>query len=351
MLYTYQRFSNHISFRLNRNVILFFSRLRNITAASTITPLTDYFSADFADFLSKPKQNTLRGLFTSFFDTFKLLPQNERKDVIIKFTEAQKINSQLTNETINCSNYHLNTLPPTLRNPARSLFEYLFSTTLNSYGKLKDHYRQIFNSLESNVCPFCGIELLNNPSIVRQDYDHLMKQSSYVFTTVNMDNLVPAGTECNRINKHSIDAVYYENVRSVFNSPYINNYDIRISLTGSTPPASIHDIGNWIVTIQPANNYTRQWDYVYNIRKRYTDNVLQKFYKNWLKELRTYFRESGLVPVNSATLEAELQAQANTYIAHPAAGVGNIIRGAFYEFLIQYNNAVYRTSILNFFNS
>jgi hypothetical protein len=334
---------------LNRNVIFFFSKLRYVTAASTINPLTNYFSGDFVTFLSKVNQQTLRGLFTTFFDAFKVLPLNERQDVITKFTAAQKIDAQLTDDTIDCSNYYLNTLPSSLRGPARGLFEYLFSRTLNSYGKLKDHYRLIFNSLESNLCPFCGIELLNSPSIVRQDYDHLMKQSTYVFTSVNMYNLVPTGTECNRINKNSIDAVYNNLVRSVFNSPYVNHFNIQISLVGSIPPATIDGAGHWIVTIQPSNDYTRQWNHVYNIRTRYTDNILQKFYKNWLKELRTYFREKGLTPITSAAFEAELKVQATVFITHPA--VGNIVRSAFYEFLIQYTDLVYRTSLLNFINS
>jgi len=351
MLYRYPIFRNHISFRLNRNVIYFFCKLRYVDGNSSLNPLSNYFSNDFASFLATNKQTTLRNLFTVFFNVFKNLPENERKLIIKKFQDSQKISLVIHDTTIDCHDYCLPSLPVPIRVSAKQLFEYLFSATLNSYGKLKDHYKLIFDSIESNICPFCGIELLNRPSIIRQDYDHLMKQSAYTFVTVNMENLVPTGVECNRINKHNIDALYFNNLRSVFNSPYTNNFNIRISLLGSTPPTTIDGNGNWIIGILPDNDYTRQWEYVYNIRARYKDNILHKFYKNWLKELRTYLTNRNLVPVSSQVLETELLAQSTTWIANPTTGLTNIVRGAFYEFLIQYNDPAYRASILNYINN
>lgn len=351
MLYSYNKFGNHISFRLNRNIIYFFCKLRRVTAASTLAPLADYFSPDFVVFLSKANQQTLRNLFVSFFDAFKALTEDERTETLDKFHNSQKINEILGDIIIDCHNYRLATLPETLKQPAKNLFEYLFTITLNSYGKLKEHYKLIFESLESNICPFCGIELLNNPSIIRQDYDHMMMQSTYVFGTVNMNNLVPTGTECNRINKHSIDALYFNNNRRIFNSPYLNHFDVRISLVGSIPPANLDEYGTWTISILPDNAYTRQWDFVYNIKVRYVDNVLHKFYKNWIKELRTFLTQSALIPIDSPGLDAQLQIQATTLIAHPTTSLANIVKGAFFEFLLQYNNVAYRTSILNYINN
>lgn len=350
MLYTYPKFNSHISFRLNRNIIYFFVKLRQVNS-NTVLNFNDYFSKDFAKFISNNKQATLRQLFTIFFDTFKVLPQIDRNDVISKFFSAQRIETILDDNTINCTDYLLGNLPISLRVPSRNLFEYLFTTTINSYGKIKEHYKLIFDSIESNICPFCGIELLNNPSIIRQDYDHLMKQSTYVFTSVNMANLAPTGTECNRINKQAIDSVYHNGTRSVFNSPYIRNYNIRISLIGSTPPTTIDGNGNWIINISPNNDYTRQWAYVYNIKTRYTDNVLQKFYKNWLKQLKVYLENRNLTPIDVNTLENELLSESNTLINNPTTSLANVIKGAFFEFLAQHQDIAYKTSIINYINN
>ncbi len=350
MLYKFPRLSTHVSYRLNRNLIYFFSKLRKINENSVFN-MDDYFSSDFRLFLLSDKQETLRSLFETFFNDFKHLPEGEKTSTIRTFIKSQNIAELVNDATINCTDIKLNALSQNITNSTSALFKYLFSTTLNSFGKLAGHYKLIFDSLESNICPFCGVEMLNRPTIIRQDYDHMLLQSQYIFSTVNMDNLVPTGTECNRINKHSVDAIHFEGDRTVFNSPYLNSFDVKVSLTGSEPPKTLSGNGQWVINITPDNDLTRQWAYVYNIKQRYSDNVLHKFYGNWLKELRTYLKFRNITPIDFPALETELSAQSNTMISLPTASLANIVKGAFYKFLIDYNNAEYRASILNYINN
>lgn len=351
MLYRFPRISSHKAYRLNRNIIYFFSKIRTVSAQGSIQPLTNYFDVEFANFLGLAKQATLLGHFEVFFNTFKGLTNPEKDSVIEKFSSAQKINAILSDATINGNSIKLTSLPQPIRDPTAILFSYLYTYTLGSFGKLKSHYKSIFDSLDTNICPFCGIEFLNEPSIIRQDYDHMLMLSHYAFCGVNMDNLVPTGIECNRISKHSVDAIYDNGTRVVFNSAYVAQYDLRISLQGSTPPAGLNNVGVWNISISPNNDYTREWARVYNIHDRYTNNVLKKFYIAWLKEFREYLFIKSLLPIAENTLLDELTASGIVMKENPTLSLQNIVKGALYEFVATYNDAAYRTAILNFFNS
>ncbi|MBL7883494.1 MAG: hypothetical protein JNL69_05460 [Bacteroidia bacterium] len=351
MLYKFPKLITHQSYRLNRNLVYFFSKLRGVNQHSTLNPLSNYFDAEFSHFLGLNKQQTLRTHFTTFFDEFKILDPNEKNLVIQIFTDSQKIGNILTNTHFNGNSIKTDSLPASIRDATRALFNYLFSNTLNSFGKLKDHYKTVFNSLQSNICPFCGIEFLNDPSIIRQDYDHMLMISSYALSGVNMDNLIPTGVECNRINKHNVDVLYNGAVRTVFNSAYTQSFDIRISLHGSTPPSRPTDIGNWHITITPTNSFTSEWERVYNIKNRYTNNVLKKFYSGWLKELREYLFISDRLPINEQNLLNELTASSLVMKENPTLSLSNIVKGAVYEFLANNNDPAYRTAVLSYINS
>ena len=351
MLYTFPKLYSHKSFRLNRNLVYFFSKLRTVTAASTFVPFTDYFDSQFGAFLNSGKQQTLRTHFETFFNIFKALAPAEKAVIIKTFFDSQKISEIFNNVTINGNNLKLRALPAPIQDSAHVLFSYLYANTINSFGTLKNHYKILFDSAPSSICPFCGIEILNSPSLVRQDYDHMLLQSEYVFSNVNMENIVPAGTECNRIYKHDADVLYHLNNRTLFNSAYTRNFDIRISMIGSKPPQNLIDKGSWVLTITPDNDYTRQWDRVYKIRDRYIENVLHKFYSTWLKEFRDYLHIKSSLPITNTDLENEFVAQGLALQENPTSSQANIVKGAFYNFIASYNDAIYQAGLLSYINS
>jgi hypothetical protein len=328
----------------------FFRSLQGIDEYAVFRPLSNYFTPDFATFLGGAKQSTLRSHFENFFDAFKVLALEDRRSIIAKFNETQRINPLLEKVAIDGNILKLSSLPNSIRQITKILFDYLYSTTLKSYGKLTLHYRKIFDKLESNICPFCGIEILNSPNIIQQDYDHMLLISEYIFAAVNMNNLVPTGTECNRINKHNMDVLYNGITRTVFNSAYRRSFNIRVVLTGSTPPSAPTVPGNWVINIQPDNNYTREWLRVYNIKQRYADNVLHKFYLGWFKEFKKYLAISGRLPITETNLINELSTQGLTMKENPLASPFNIVKGALFEFISTHQDNGYRTAILNFVN-
>lgn len=350
MLYTFNKLATHKSYRLNRNLLYFFSKIRHVDHLS-IFNVEDYFDNDFAHFVNLQNQTTLKEHFTNFFEIFKGLQPPQKLLIINSFKNSQNIDSIILDQTFDAKSIALNSLPASIRAQTKSLFEYLYKRTLVSFGKLTDHYKLIFDSLSTNICPFCGIEFLNDPSITRQDYDHMLMVSTYTFCGVNMDNLVPTGVECNRINKHSVDILFDKNVRTIFNSAYSTSVDIQISLEGSTPPTRANQSDNWVITISPHNPLTVSWARVYNIQDRYKKNVLKKFYSAWLKELRECLFMSNKLPISEQNLLNELSASASALKANPTLSLGNIVKGAVYEYVATNNTPGFRNGVVNYVNS
>ena len=350
MLYKYPRLRGHKAYRLNRNLLYFFSKLRNVTPASIFSPEL-YFDSEFSQFINSPRQQTLTGHFNVFFDQYKILDPNAQKVVVKNFAQAQNINGILSDINFDGNSIKKGALPGSIRTPAKDLFDYLYNNTLRSYGKIFSHYTLIFEGLRPNICPFCGIEMLNHPNIMKQDYDHMLTLSDYTFCGVNMDNLVPTGVECNRINKKAIDVKYNGINKTLFNSAYVNSFDIKISLMGSSPPESIKEINNWVITILPNNALTIEWERVYNIKQRYIDNALNKFYDSWIKEFSDYLFISDRLPIQEDALFKEFANQGNNLKNNPTLSLGNIIKGAAFEFIANHNDPVYRNTIFNYVNS
>jgi hypothetical protein len=346
MLFLIPRIPKHKAYRLNKHVKLFFRRLSTVNNLSNFNPITNYFHPEFVTLLNRADQTELRSHFENFFEAFKVLPQGQRDIVISRFGDSQALSKIFNDVAINGNDFKVNAMPQSLRVSARALFGYLYKTTLKSFGGIKDHYKKTYAKLDSKTCPFCGIEKLNAPSLRKQDYDHILNQAKYAYTSVNIENLVPMGTECNRNFKGSTDVLYDGAARVLYYSPYEHSNAITISLNGSTPPNDIEGAGAWQVTLNPNNNVTRNWDRVFKIKKRYAETMLNGFYKEWIKEFRNYYKVHG-IPNDANDLKVRLNELGGILLGSPLSDP-NIVKGALYQFLSNYNDPIYEAAVLGF---
>ncbi len=349
MLFLIPQIPKHQAYRLNKHIRLFFRRLANVDGTSNFNPVSNYFHSEFANWLNRPDQLTLKSHFEAFFDRFKVLPSAQRLLVVQRFSNSQNIENILNDILIDGQLFQAKTIPRTLRPLVKELFKYLYQTTLVSFGQIKDHYQSVYNMLETKTCPFCGIERLNAPSLRKQDYDHILNQSKYPYGSVNMRNLVPMGTECNRSFKGSTDVIYQATARVKYYSPFILSHAIKVSLTGSIPPNDFDTTGNWKVKIHPNNTYTRRWEAVFKIKKRYAEQMLNGCYVDWMKDFKIYIKRHGL-PTNSVEIRAKFKEMGEMLLENPLSEP-NLVKGAFYRFLSTYTNRTYNRAVMDFIRS
>ena len=160
---------------------------------------------------------------------------------------------------------------------------------------LHDHYKtfredHIKTQGTFTLCPFCGLEPLRmRESEPRPDYDHILPKgdSLFVFSSVNMRNLVPIGSTCNKL-KNTFHLLYDGEGMNISNRtlafyPYDDSPHpfelINFNLVCSQKP-EFRQKGKWCVTIKPNDNDSTivkekidTWLRVFKIQKRYSEYI------------------------------------------------------------------------------
>ena len=156
----------------------------------------------------------------------------------------------------------------------------------NHFIGLKDGHTM--SNEDFSLCPFCGIEPIKMISSEgRPDYDHLLAKgdSLFVFSSINLRNLVPIGDHCNG-KKSSKHLLYTDNTRAnrtisfyPFDSTK-NPFELyHFELDCKEYPANSNLWkGKWEIKIKSNVGSQRQiaekiktWDRVFNIRNRYEE--------------------------------------------------------------------------------
>ena len=201
MLFHYEYF-NHPTEKFEKYICHFIRAVRH--EAPTRSRFSVYLChPDFQIYVKRAP--TLKKHLSSFFRAFRNLPAGEQTLVYKAFISTKSVKMLLNNQN-DC--YRIEQLPMSIRKPTKTLFKYLYKTTLDSVGNVKDHYKQFYDKLSLKLCPFCGIENLLHYEHYKQDYDHLLYKDKYPFAAVNMKNLVPMGRNCNTIFKKQKDILH-----------------------------------------------------------------------------------------------------------------------------------------------
>ncbi|MDX0586901.1 hypothetical protein GOD67_06920 [Sinorhizobium medicae] len=164
---------------------------------------------------------------------------------------------------------------------AVALGERLFNL-LNELGIRERHYRQIWGSLGNNVCPFCALIELDDPSLPGEDLDHYLTRRVYPFAAANLHNLAPMCSRCNMDYKKEKDVL--SAVGTERHYPYAANNPGGVELSGSVffangddkPPA-------WRISLTPSSKEA-EWDRIFEVKSRYQLSILNRRYTAWLEE-------------------------------------------------------------------
>lgn len=355
MLFSYHYIHSHAANKLNQHLIYFFRKLKGVDYTFLFNPYTNYFHPDFIAHLDNAA--ALRARFEQFFNAFKALALVDRSNVNKLFINAQDIKGIIESFGVNGNQFNVNSLPFSIQQPSIDLFSFMYPSTLNRGQALNNHYTEIYNDVyykrKLKVCPFCGIEPLFPPHIRRQDYDHILKQENYPFTTVNMKNLVPMGRDCNEVFKGRQDAIYHPKTgnRRVFGYPFEKCYNIKLDLSTSLLPGTrTHKSGKWIINFSPFDDYVQTWEEVFDIRTRYADMILSRYFEDWMLQFEESIKKSKTKITSRKALKSEFRMKADIYLSQPFLEFG-IVKGALYKLLATCNdNVFYDTMIYNLNN-
>ncbi len=353
MLFLYPFLRNHSANKLNQHLIFFFRQLRKVSRTSSFLPYNTYFHPDFV--LHLDNSPTLVEKFQSFFNAFRNLSATNKGIVIKCFFDCQSISKIIEDELFDASHLKISAMPASIRKSIKELFAHMYPSTLNSIGNLSDHWQQIYGEIfgvrKLKVCPFCSIEPLYPPKIRRQDYDHILKQETYPFASLNMKNLVPMGRDCNQIFKGRKDSIYDGATRRAFANPYKTFANISIDLNGSIlPNRTTAAYGNWSITLSPANKFTSTWDQVFDIKKRYSETMLMRYFDDWLGYFIDVKKRNNVVITTHQQLIAHLNDEADLFSKQPLIEA-HIIKSALFTYLAACGDAIYYNTILAQLNS
>jgi hypothetical protein len=235
----------------------------------------------------------LRGKLKTFYNAFLALGPADRSKVYRAFVATNQIARQLAGTA---ERFTVDDLPEAIRVPSRELFAVLYSTGF-SRAKCHEHWALMHAALPIKVCPFCGLERLHNPSLLKQDYDHVLCQRLYPFPSTNLRNLVPTGVECNRIFKHETDVIFDAGVRRLALYPFRDYAQtITVDLTGSTRPNPGVAEGQWLVRVLPDTQEIQTWVKVFKLIDRYAKDVFTEEYTTWREDFLIWARPQVAPP-------------------------------------------------------
>lgn len=232
------------------------------------------------------RRTGLRDRFASFKEKFVLLDVDDRACVIEELIMQNNIDRLLCAE-VDCKK--IGELPLGIRNEASELFTFAFKL-LSDLGIRDRQYKIIYETISKKVCPFCGVELMEDPEAPRPDLDHYLVKEEYPLAAVNLKNLVPMGGRCNQKYKKRQNLLFDDagNRRQVF-YPYADQAtDIIIS---NTDPTGNNGRPAWQVDFDPSTPESETWDAVFCVRERYKRDVLEPHFNGWLSGFSSWFRQ------------------------------------------------------------
>lgn len=281
----------------------------------------------------------LRSKLRTFYVAYLALPVPDQQAVYRAFILTNQIARQLAGTA---QRYCLSDLPLAIQQPTSELFKELYGTAPTPL-QWKAHWAEFYNRTAIKVCPFCGIERLNHPILVKQDYDHILCKKVYPFSAVNCRNLVPAGTECNRIFKHEQDVIFSAGARRrAFNPFRDHGAVISVDLTGSKKPDPGLENGVWSVKMLPDSEEVRTWAHVFKLSTRYAKNVFEQDYATWRDDFVSWSVRN--CPVGHVWVVANVRATMQAYcgaLENNRLHDARFLKHALFKFLLDENDPAF----------
>lgn len=348
MLFQYLYPEDHQFENLNQYLIHFINSIANANYRSRFV-LIRYFHEDFIDILEdSPK---LKSKFEAFFNSFKKLSEEDKNSFINRLNESQTCQNVFSDISIDVNHWKTESLNELVGDESfKQLADFLFTCVKYDRWQIKDHYQQIYDSLDHKICPFCGIHPMHQT--FREDYDHLAAKSLYPLLAINPRNLAPMCHDCNCKNKGPTDVLYTEEGnRRVFVYPYGHHVSVSLDFDGSVIPQTDlqNENGTWSITFNPNNDHTNNWNEIFNIKSRYLDDFLIPNYDQWLTDFVKDCIDENIDLSNEDVIRDQLSSFARKF-NRKWYEQANIIKGPLFGFLANCNNRVFLNSIIAMYN-
>ncbi len=322
---------------LNSQLVLLFRNLQQQKIGAKRGDLEALLSQEF--FLRLKSAPKLKDLLVKFLTQFEELTLKEKEQVFDVFFKIQDVDNLLQEPNIDSRIFHIDALPSKIRQPTKDFFSFMYPSTLNYQNCIDSHYAAIWESLKAKkqfVCPFCGIEPMFNPLTRRQDYDHLLAQETYPFLSVNVNNLVPMGRDCNQIFKFRGDIVkFIEQNRQCFTLPYGNDDHVVLTIETNAGFRALANLeGQWRFEFSPFDAKLANWVQIFQLEYRYGAEVLDKYYLDWIDEVIDLEVEATTTTLRTAndwrtTFEKHADVIAKRRLLEP----NNILKSGLFRFL------------------
>lgn len=345
MLFQYKFPDNHPLGALNKYLLFFVQKIQTTNSKSKFD-VSKYFPIEFAPILNmSPK---LIEKFQLFFESFKVLPNRSKNHFLKLLIDSEDFQLNFSDVSTNCKAYNNDSIKKLIGNDTfYSLAGHLFEALKSKRWKIEEHYIIIYNALPHKVCPFCGISPLHRT--FREDYDHLAPKAIYPLAVVNPKNLAPMCHVCNSKNKTTKDVFYDENgARRMFVYPYSEHINVEVKFTGSIIPQTDHSKpnGDWVIDFVPSDDRTKNWDQVFNIKKRFIEDVIMPNFETWVDD----FVKDCIIYNLDLSLETNIVAELKKFgdgFNRKWYEHSNIVRGPLFQYLASNPNSAFLRGIIN----
>ena len=240
----------------------------------------------------------LHDKFRAVYNKYKAIGnKNERDKIVNDFIHSNQI-EELCSNTAGVLMITLNELHKSIRKDIDTLFLYLYNTAIKYHGfetYVDDTVRESINRFivknKMVVCPFCAIESYTNlDGQARLPLDHWLNKDEFPMVSVNFNNLVPIGKDCNvrpaKGNKNVLVNETPPNARQIAFYPYLNHSETNPNFNFVNEPNGNPIIdADWSFNLTPNNpaeqNIFDNWSTTMNITPRYLDYFRKNIFPIW----------------------------------------------------------------------
>lgn len=301
--------------------------------------------------------------FKAVYDKYKGITLKTNRDKVINAFKHTNQIQNLCNNNPQTLMIQLSDLPSSIQGEISRLFLYLYNTALN-YKLFEEFVNDtarefidrfsVKNSLA--ICPFCGIEsFINIEGQARLPLDHWLYKASFPMTSVNFNNLVPIGKDCNAKPAKGDKNVLLDrtllNARVISYYPFSVNSGINTKFKFINEP-TINEIidDDWEFKFSP-NDISEQmifdsWVSIMNIDVRYQDYFRKNVFSLWQGDYLEFIKDvdNNLVHANSiAELKDNFKIWKSTF--RLKGRPGSLLYRSFIDYLINNASDAYLTGL------
>lgn len=309
------------------------------------------------------KSTDLQLKFEAVYKKYKTITSKSDRDKIIEAFNTSNQIEKLCSNNASVSMIILTDLPSNIQSEIDTLFLYLYNSALK-YSKFEEYVKdsakntvdQFIRKNKLYVCPFCGLESYNNlDGQSRLPLDHWLCKDIFPMASVNFDNLIPIGKDCNDRGVKSDKNVLIESKSSknrvIAFYPYSEYEEVKIKFNYVNEPSGKDVLDtDWQINISPGRieelNILQSWMNTLNIYSRYSSYFKMNILSMWEEEYKEFVADpdNGLSHAN--TIE-ELRQNFTKWRGHfkLRGRPGAVVFRAFIDYLINEASDAYLTGL------